>query len=71
MCYVIQRTDVNRFQPSIIDPIYRDAFIQAVNAGVEIITMVVSWNVDGEAYFIRDDLPFLTSLCPLRNDVTK
>ena len=58
MCYVIQRTDVNRFQPSIIDPIYRDAFIQAVNAGVEIITMVVSWNVDGEAYFIRDDLPF-------------
>jgi len=62
MCYVIQRTDVNRFQPSVIDPIYRDAFIQAVNAGVEIITMVVSWNADGEAYFIRDDLPFLTSL---------
>jgi len=58
MCYVIQRTDVNRFQPSVIDPIYRDAFIQAVNAGVEIITMVVSWNADGEAYFIRDDLPF-------------
>jgi DNA-binding sugar fermentation-stimulating protein len=58
MCYVIQRTDVNRFQPSIIDPIYRDAFIRAVNAGVEIITMVVSWNANGEAYFIRDDLPF-------------
>ena len=58
MCYVIQRTDVNRFQPSVIDPIYRDAFIQAVNAGVEIITMVVSWNANGEAYFIRDDLPF-------------
>jgi DNA-binding sugar fermentation-stimulating protein len=57
MCYVIQRTDVNRFQPSIIDPIYREAFIQAVNAGVEIITMVVSWNSDGEAYFVRDDLP--------------
>jgi DNA-binding sugar fermentation-stimulating protein len=56
MCYVIQRTDVNRFQPSIIDPIYREAFIQAVNAGVEIITMVVSWNTDGEAYFVRDDL---------------
>ena len=57
MCYVIQRTDVNRFQPSVIDPIYRNAFINAVNAGVEIITMVVSWNRNGEAYFIRDDLP--------------
>jgi DNA-binding sugar fermentation-stimulating protein len=57
MCYVIQRTDVNRFQPSVIDPIYRTAFIEAVGTGVEIITMVVSWNRDGEAYFVRDDLP--------------
>jgi DNA-binding sugar fermentation-stimulating protein len=57
MCYVIQRTDVNRFQPSVIDPEYRNAFILAINAGVEIITMVVSWNRQGEAYFIRDDLP--------------
>jgi DNA-binding sugar fermentation-stimulating protein len=57
MCYVIQRTDSNRFQPSVIDPEYRDAFKQAVEAGVEIITMVVSWNKNGEATFIRDDLP--------------
>ena len=57
MCYVIQRTDANRFQPSVIDPEYRDAFKQAVEAGVEIITMVVSWNRNGEATFIRDDLP--------------
>ena len=57
MCYVIQRTDVNRFQPSIIDPQYRGAFKQAVESGVEIITMVVEWNREGEAYFIRDDLP--------------
>jgi DNA-binding sugar fermentation-stimulating protein len=57
MCYVIQRTDVNRFQPSVIDPEYRNAFKEAINAGVEIITMVVSWNRDGEAYFVRDDLP--------------
>jgi len=57
MCYVIQRTDVDRFQPSIIDPEYRSAFREAVEAGVEIITMVVSWNRDGEANFIRDDLP--------------
>jgi len=57
MCYVIQRTDVNRFQPSVIDPEYRAAFLEARNAGVEIITMVVKWNENGEAYFVRDDLP--------------
>jgi DNA-binding sugar fermentation-stimulating protein len=57
MCYVIQRTDVNRFQPSVIDPEYRNAFKVAINAGVEVITMVVSWTRNGEAYFIRDDLP--------------
>jgi DNA-binding sugar fermentation-stimulating protein len=56
MCYVIQRTDINRFQPSVIDPEYREAFVQAVNSGVEIITMVVQWNRDGEAYFVKDDL---------------
>ncbi len=57
MCYVIQRTDVNRFQPSVIDPEYRNAFKEAVESGVEIITMVVGWNKNGEAYFVRDDLP--------------
>lgn len=57
MCYVIQRTDVNRFQPSVIDPEYRDAFIEAVKSGVEIITMVVQWTSEGNAYFIKDDLP--------------
>ena len=56
MCYVIQRTDVDRFQPSIIDPEYREAFKEAVKSGVEIITMVVQWNKEGEAYFIKDDL---------------
>jgi DNA-binding sugar fermentation-stimulating protein len=56
MCYVIQRTDVDRFQPSIIDPEYREAFTEAVKSGVEIITMVVEWNRDGEAYFIKDNL---------------
>jgi DNA-binding sugar fermentation-stimulating protein len=56
MCYVIQRTDVNRFQPSIIDPEYREAFKEAMKSGVEIITMVVQWTREGEAYFIKDDL---------------
>ena len=57
MCYVIQRTDVNRFQPSVIDPEYRTAFYDALNAGVEVYTMVVHWTREGEAYFVRDNLP--------------
>ena len=57
MCYVIQRTDVDRFQPSIIDPEYREAVKKSIEAGVEIITLVVNWTKEGEAYFVRDDLP--------------
>ena len=57
MCYVIQRTDVECFQPSIIDPEYREAVNVAIDAGVEIITLVVRWTKDGKAYFVRDDLP--------------
>lgn len=60
LCYVIQRSDVNRFQPSVVDPIYKKAFIKAIDNDVEIITMVVDWkyengNVNG--YFVRDNLP--------------
>jgi DNA-binding sugar fermentation-stimulating protein len=58
-CYVIQRTDVQCFQVSYNDPIYREAVKEAINAGVEIITLVVEWNQNGEAYFIRDDLPII------------
>jgi DNA-binding sugar fermentation-stimulating protein len=57
LCFVIQRTDVDRFQPSIIDPEYRQAVKESIDAGVEIITLVVKWNRNGEAYFVRDDLP--------------
>ena len=57
MCYVIQRNDVNRFTASVIDDQYRQAVKDAIKAGVEIITMVVEWNKEGVATFIRDDLP--------------
>ena len=56
MCYVIQRIDVSSFQPSIIDPEYRTAFYEAIQSGVEIITLVVQWTREGNAYFVRDDL---------------
>lgn len=57
MCYVIQRTDVIKFQVSVIDPEYRKAVKEAIDVGVEIITLVVSWTKEGECYFVRDDLP--------------
>ena len=56
MCYVIQRTDVERFTISVIDPEYREAVRLALENGVEIITMVIEWTRDGEAYFVKDDL---------------
>jgi DNA-binding sugar fermentation-stimulating protein len=59
LCFVIQRNDVNRFTPSIIDPQYRQAVQEALNAGVEIITLVVEWNDCGQAKFIKDDLPIV------------
>lgn len=57
MCYVIQRTDVDRFQPSVVDPEYREAVKNAIDSGVEIITLVIKWTKQGKAYFVRDDLP--------------
>ena len=59
MCYVIQRTDVETFQISQLDTEYREAVQHAYDAGVEIITLVVDWNLEGEAYFIKDNLPFI------------
>ena len=59
MCFVIQRTDVNRFTPSVIDEEYRQALKHAIDSGVEIITMVVEWSREGNATFVRDDLPIV------------
>jgi len=57
LCFVIQRDDVDRFQPSSLDPEYREAVQVAKNSGVEIIAMVVKWDKNGDATFVRDDLP--------------
>jgi len=55
--FVIQRTDIDRFQPSRFAPAFRDALRKAIEQNVVIINMVVSWTKDGRAYFVRDDLP--------------
>ena len=57
ICFVIQRTDVGSFQASLLDPIYKAAFNDAVAKGVEVIVLVVSWNAQGEASFVSCDLP--------------
>ena len=51
MCYVIQRDDVNHFQPSVIDSIYRSAFYRAKKNGVEMYAVKFAWNEYGEAQF--------------------
>ena len=57
LCFVIQRTDVKQFQPSLIDPIYRKAVQKAWINGVEIFTLQVSWTIDGVASFYSSKLP--------------
>jgi sugar fermentation stimulation protein A len=57
ICFVIQRTDVSSFQASLLDPIYKAAFNDAISQGVEVIVLVVSWNAQGEANFVSCDLP--------------
>jgi DNA-binding sugar fermentation-stimulating protein len=59
MCYVIERSDVKAFTPSIIDPEYREALKEAIKNGVEIITMCVEWNKDGECRFITSNLELI------------
>ena len=57
LCFVIQRTDVSHFQTSNIDKIYKDAVYKAWQNGVEIKTIQVEWNQQGECRFVRNNLP--------------
>ena len=52
ICFVIQRTDINKFQVSLLDPTYREAYLNAKEKGVEVITLIVQWNENGEATFV-------------------
>lgn len=57
ICFVIQRNDAERFQPSIIDPNYVNTLKNAHENGVEIITLKIRWDRDGNSYFVTDNLP--------------
>ena len=56
ICFVIQRTDSNCFQASNLDPIYKEAFNKAIKSGVEIFTLVIRWDKNGNANFEHSNL---------------
>lgn len=49
--FVIQRPDVEYFQASNIDPIYKNALNEAYYKGVEVIPIKVCWEKNGECYY--------------------
>lgn len=53
LCFVIQRDDVDGFMVSEDDPIYREAVMDAYINGVEVFALVISWNINGEASFVK------------------
>ena len=57
LSYIVQRTDIDRFQFSLYNDEYRDAVIEAVEAGVIITPIVISWTREGIALFVTDEIP--------------
>ena len=57
LCFVIQRDDASSFQTSNLDPTYKAAVKEAYENGVEINVLQLKWTMNGECYFIRNDLP--------------
>ena len=57
LCFVVQRSDVSRFQPSNIDTQYKKAVQDAWLKGVEIRCIQVYWNAQGICSFICDTIP--------------
>lgn len=52
--YLTQRADVKEFQPSTCDPLYRDAFIKAQEAGVRMRCYSVEWDETFQhVYFVK------------------
>ena len=54
--YVIARTDIDRFELSAYNDEYRAAVRNAVENGVDIVPLVVSWTKEGVALFATDEL---------------
>ena len=55
--YVIERTDIDRFEFSAYNNEYRAAVKYAVENGVDVVPLVVSWTKEGVAFYVTDELP--------------
>ena len=55
--FVIERTDIDRFEFSAYNAEYRAAVRNAVENGVNIVPLVVCWTKEGVAFFVTDELP--------------
>ena len=56
LAYVIERTDIDKFEFSQYNQEYRKAVKNAIEHGVRIVPLVVSWTSEGVALFITDNL---------------
>jgi DNA-binding sugar fermentation-stimulating protein len=50
LIYIIQRSDVKYFSPSLIDKTYYDKVYEAIDSGVKVIPLLVTWK-DEKVYF--------------------
>jgi DNA-binding sugar fermentation-stimulating protein len=55
--FVIERTDIERFEISKYNSEYRAVVKEAIDHGIDIIPLVISWTKEGIAFFVTDELP--------------
>ena len=56
LLFVVQRIDVEVFQTSNLDSIYKDAVKKAYDNGVEVEVIQINWNIEGIGYFHSNNL---------------
>ena len=57
LAYVVQRTDINKLELSLYNDEYRLAVKNALEHGVHVMPIVISWTSNGVAFFVTDELP--------------
>lgn len=55
--YVVERTDINKLELSLYNDEYRLAVKKALEVGVRVMPIVISWTSTGVAFFVTDELP--------------
>ena len=55
--YVVERTDIDRLEFSAYNKEYRAAVRYAVQNGVDVVPLVISWTKEGVAIYVTDKLP--------------